>query len=549
MSKKNKLLFAFVAFLKIVGSVIELMIPLLISKSFDNYIASKMDETTIKYMVLMGLSIVFAFVFNYMGNYLASINANQITKEKRANFIKKLDELDNLQFDNIDRNDLLACLNLDFNNYYLFIQNIQRLGIRGPILLFGSLALCIIYSFRISIYLLITVFLVVLVVVVFSIVGVKKTKRLQDSYTEVIENSQDAYYGSKQIRVYNTQESELNKFDKKSVRLAKNDFGVFNVSNLSTLITTILLDGTFVLMLYISSKIINVEITIGEYLSFLSLYSIISHSSISFSKLVIIISRGKTAMARIARYESIKPLKIDKISAKSQYFVEFSNVNFEYMSKSNFKFNGLNFFLKDRKNIEIIGPLGVGKTSLFKLMAGLYFPKGGTIKLDGTQANEIARNDFGFVLQNDYIFQNSILFNIALKREYFEEELSLALQTSLAKEVVDKKENGLDEKVGGGSKLSGGEKARLLIARALLKKPKYLFLDNALSSLDYATSKQVMENIKKNYPNTIVVSICERPIDVNDNFIVVEKGTISAGDYSSLQSSNSFFKDFCREED
>ena len=547
MKKFDVFTFIIVAILKIVGALIELLIPICISDGFDNYIKEGFTNKTIIYCVLMVLSIIFAFIFNYSGNYLAAKNANRIVRNRKIEFIRKLNKADNLTFSKLDKNNLITTLNLDFNNYYLFLQNIQRLGIRCPVLLFGSLGLCIYYSLKVSIPLMISIPLVVGIILLFSIIGVRITKEIQNNYTSLGSKTRESYYGYKQIKIYDTKNNEKNKFEKKNKKLFNSVFNSLFISQLSNFFTTAILDIIFVFILYLSAKSINISITTGNYLAFIALYSTISHSTLSMSKLVIIISRGISSNSRINSYD-IEEIKKLENNYSSNNFLELKDINFKYNENDKFGFSNLNLAIENKTNIEIVGKIASGKTTLIKLISGLYIPNDGNIILEKKHINELEKKDFGYAWQDDYLFQNTILYNITLDREYDENDLLLAIKTSKADSFINGKKDGLLEKIGGVSnKVSGGERSRILLARSLLNQPKYLFLDNIFESIYYVTEKEILNNIKTNYKDTILISCNQKILEEKDYFIIIEdNGNLVHGYYNDVLE-NSFFNNLVLE--
>lgn len=545
--KVDKLLFLLVFILKVSGSLVELLIPIFISQGFDTYISDGITNKTITLIIVVLLSIIVAFILNYSGNYLASLNANRIVRRRKLEFVKMINKLDNYTFSNLDKNDLITTLNLDFNNYYLFLQNLQRLGIRCPVLLLGSLSLCIYYSIKITMPLLISIPLVVSIILIFSAIGVRLSKKIQNDYTKININTRESYYGAKQIRIYDNSNEEKIKFNKKNKELFNDSYKSIILSNLSNLLTSAFLNLVFVIILYLSAKSINVDITIGNYLSFISLYAIISHASLSMSKLVIIVSRGISANERINSYKLKSNTKtIDDY--RSDNFIELKDVSFKYKNQEKFSFNNINLNIKNKTNIEIVGPIASGKTTLIKILSGLYKIDSGHVVLDNKNIMEYKNNDLGFSWQDDYLFENTILYNITLNRSYTKEELDLAINSSMADIFINEKEKGLNEIIGGVQKrVSTGEKNRILLARALLKSPKILFLDNLFGSLDYITENEILNRIKKNYKDIIIISANQKILNNDDYFIILDDyGNINSGTYDDLKN-NSFFKELILE--
>jgi ATP-binding cassette subfamily B protein len=226
--------------------------------------------------------------------------------------------------------------------------------------------------------------------------------------------------------------------------------------------------------------------------------------------------------------------------------VAFEDVSFAYPSGQEQALTNIGIRIPSGQTIALVGPSGSGKTSIIKLLVGLYMANQGQVEFNGVNINdldkELLRTHIGFVSQDTQLFAGSIRDNLLfVKPDATDEECKLALEGASAMRIIERSQTGLDTKIGeGGLKLSGGEKQRLSIARALLRDPDLIIFDEATSSLDSLTEQEItdtIKQIKQNRPNLITVLVAHRLSTIvhADTIYVLEKGHIAeSGSHEAL---------------
>jgi len=280
-------------------------------------------------------------------------------------------------------------------------------------------------------------------------------------------------------------------------------------------------------------------ISLGEFFSLL-FYSFFIFSPLAeLSAVATSFQEAKASMSRLAEILGIKPepkpenaVVLDKVRE-----IDFSNVDFKYQSGHDSAISEINLSVKAGQTIAFAGPSGSGKSTLIKLLVGLYRPTNGTLKFNGVDISKIdleaLRKKIGFVSQDTQLFAGTIRENLLFANpSATDDEAMNALQSASAISLIQRGGQGLDTKIGeGGLKLSGGEKQRLAIARALLRKPELIIFDEATSSLDSLTEEEItktIRNIEQQYPELITVLVAHRLSTIMhaDTIYVLERGRI-----------------------
>lgn len=371
---------------------------------------------------------------------------------------------------------------------------------------------------------------------------VKETAELSGSTTETIRNIELV----KSLGLENQEIKRLNDVNEKILKLELKKVKLVRMLSFAqgTIINAVRAAILF-LMLYL---ILQGEITIGEFLA-LFFYSFFIFAPLGeFSTVVTQYQEAKASNEQLEeilrRPKQQKPKnarKIEKIKS-----INFKNLNFKYTSNDKLSLEKTNIEIKEGEIAAFVGLSGSGKTTLVKILLGLYNPTKGNLMINGIDSKEIdyeiLRSKIGLVSQETQLFAGTIRENLLfVNPKSTDEECLEALKLAAALPIIQKTGKGLDTKIGeGGVKLSGGEKQRLSIARALLRKPEMIIFDEATSSLDSLTEKEItktIQEISKVKPNLITIMVAHRLSTIShaDKIFVLEKGKIiERGNHKSL---------------
>ncbi len=385
---------------------------------------------------------------------------------------------------------------------------------------------------------------------------VTQTASLAGSTTETLRNVELV----KSLGLENQETKRLNQVNEKILGLELSKIKLIRM--LSFVQGTMINGIRSALLLLLMWLIFQQTITFGE---FFSLYFYLFFVFGPLGELGSIANAYQETRASMEKLQEIldtkseeKPLNPVKISALES--ITFDNVNFSYSEAGKVSLQNISMNVKKGETVAFVGPSGAGKTTLVKLLLGLYKPESGKILINGTDANTVdydaLRSRIGYVSQETQLFAGTIRENLLFVRPEASDSKCLeALRQSQALTIIDRGEKGLDTRIGeGGIKLSGGERQRLAIARALLRDPDLIVFDEATSSLDSITEKEITSTIKNivvERPNLITVVIAHRlsTISHSDKIFVLERGKlIEEGTHEKLLEKKTLYAALWREQ-
>lgn len=363
---------------------------------------------------------------------------------------------------------------------------------------------------------------------------IKETSALSGSTTETLRNVElvkSLGLETQEIKRLNNVVEQILKLELVKVKLVR------KYSFLQGTMVNALRSGLLLLMLYL---MMIKAISLGEFFSLMFYSFAIFQPLGEFGNLVATYQEASASMKQLDDILKIEkeekpanPEPLEKIKE-----VGFENVTFAYASSDQNALTNLNLQIENGATIAFVGPSGSGKTSIIKLLVGLYDPNQGTIRYNGIDLKNLdkekMRAKIGFVSQDTQLFAGTIRDNLLFVRpDATDEDCLNALKSASAKTIIERGDKGLDTKIGeGGLKLSGGEKQRLSIARALLRQPDLIIFDEATSSLDSLTEKEITETIKQikeSHPDLLTVLVAHRLSTIvhADKIYVLEKGSLA----------------------
>lgn len=370
----------------------------------------------------------------------------------------------------------------------------------------------------------------------------RETAALAGSTTETLRNVElvkSLGLESQEIGRLNTVNEAILKLELKKVKMVR------TLSFLQGTLINTLRSGIMLLMLYLVG---TQAVTLGEFFSLLFYSFLIFNPLAEMGTVATAYQEASASMEQVEEVLRTEPEKqpdnpkeVGDISE-----IKFNNVSFHYGGNNKDAAKNINITVKAGETVALVGPSGAGKTTVIKLLVGLYKATSGAVTYNNMNVNEIdlakLRSRFGFVSQDTQLFSGTIRENLLfVKPNATEEDMLNALKQSAATNILSRGSKGLETKIGeGGLKLSGGEKQRLAIARALLRKPDLIIFDEATSSLDSLTEEEITEtikDIKKSDPNLLCVQIAHRLSTIihSDKIYVLEKGGLAeSGSHSEL---------------
>lgn len=522
--------------LKMIGTFAELFLPLIMAHMIDNIAPTKNTWQLIIWSVVMLLCAVIAWLFNVLANRMASKVARNTTERLRDDLFAKTLSLSARQIDEVSLPSLVSRLSSDTYNVHNMIGMMQRLGVRAPILLIGGIALTFSVDTTLALILLFTVPFLTLIVIFISAKGIKLFTNLQKSSDSMVRKVRDDYTGIRVIKALSKIDYESDSFKTINDTVVKNEIKATLTMGISNPLLNAILNLGMCAVIFIGAyRVSEGYVKVGDIIAFTSYFTIILNAVISISRIFVILTRGGASAKRISEILNLdEELTIEQnnnsYQEKIEDYIYFKNVSLSY---NNFKaLDNISFKLKKNESLGIIGATGSGKSSIISLLLRFYDPDTGTIYLDGKNLKEYdskeLKNKIGIVFQNDFLMAGTIKENIDFERNLPIKQIVDASKKAKASTFIEE-HGGLDGKLTvSGANFSGGQKQRLLIARALASNPELLILDDSSSALDYKTDASLRKTLLENYKNTTIIMIAQRISSVKfaDHILVLDKGKI-----------------------
>jgi len=520
---------------KLLEASFELIIPLVVAKIIDDGIKNQSVSTIIPLFLLMVLLGIVGLLCSVTAQYFSAKAAVGMSSDIRSDVFKKLQSLSYSEIDDLGTSKMVTILTNDINQVQNGVNLTLRLFLRSPFIVFGAMIMAFTININAAIIFAISIPILAIIVFLIMLCTMPLYKRVQEKLDVVLRKTRENLSGVRVVRAFSREDEEVKEFDILNNDLRKKQSFVGSISGLMNPLTYAVVNSAIILILWIGAKEVDSGIILqGEVIALYNYMSQILVELIKLANLIITMSKAVACGNRIEDVlEMESSLEVIKDNKRNKYsFIEFNNVCLAYKKSNVESLTNISFKVEKGETIGIIGGTGSGKSSLVNLIPHFYDTTNGTLLFDGKNVksynNKELRDRIGVVPQKAVLFNGTIKSNLLWGNETAsDEELNEALKLSEAFEIVDKKEGKLDSVVEqNGRNFSGGQKQRLTIARALVRKPEVLILDDSASALDYKTESNLRSNLKNlGYDPTIfIVSQRTSSIKHADKIIVLENG-------------------------
>lgn len=530
---------------KLLEAFFELMVPLVMANIIDYGISNR----NMGYIGKMGLLLLLLGVVGLA----SSITAQFFAAKAAVGFSTKLrqalfNHIEDLSFTDIDKagtSTMITRMTSDVNQVQSGINMTLRLFLRSPIIVFGAMIMA--FTIDVKCALIFVVAIPLLSVVVFGIIlsTIPMYKKVQSKLDQVLGITRENLTGVRVIRAFHQEAKEADRFRENNEALSAMQIFVGKISACMNPVTYIIVNGAIIALIYTGAVQVNVgNLSQGEVVAIVNYMNQILVELVKLANLIVTMTKALACAERVASvfdigadaaYVGAQDQKLaDKVD-QSAPFLDFKHVSLTYQGAGAPTLQDMNFTVNRGDTVGIIGGTGSGKTSLVNLIPGFYPATEGEILLEGrdirTMSDEELRGRIGVVPQKAVLFKGTIRSNLQWgKPDATEEEMWKALELAQASEVVDGKPGKLDATVAqNGKNFSGGQRQRLTIARALVRNPEILILDDSASALDYATDAKLRAAIRtlEDKTTTFIVSQRASTIRHADKIIVLDDGEIA----------------------
>lgn len=552
--------------LKFIAAMFDLTIPYFLETIIDKAAPTGQINQVLFWGVVMLVCSVLALVTNVTANRMAVRNTSKVTKTLRHDLFAKISHLSARKTDEFTVSSLISRLTTDSYNVNDMLVRVQRIGVRAPFLLIGGIIITLTLDTMLTLVLVAMLPIIAVVVYFVTKYSVPIYTHCQQILDKLVRTVQENATGVRVIKALGKGEHERKRFDNVNAGLANENKKAGVIMAITNPAATIVLNIGLTLVVIVGARRVNSGLTEpGTILAFLSYFTIILNAMLGITRVFVICSKGSASAKRIESVllaEDDMPILPEEENAQTENadapHIEFRGVTFSYNKKEETdglrseerdyiknNLTDISFTLNRGQTLGIIGATGSGKSTIVNLLIRFYDPDKGTVLVDGRDVRCISREElckkFGIAFQNDFIMANSIFENISFGRDLTEEQVNRAIVLAQAKQMIDELPEGTGYRLTArGTNISGGQKQRMLIARAVAAEPEILILDDSSSALDYKTDASLRKALHSSLPDTTTVIIAQRISSIMnaDLILVLDEGSIiGRGRHSELMES------------
>lgn len=486
---------------------------------------------------MLGITLVSALI-TICNSYLISRLSSAFAKELRSKVVKKVMSFSNEEFESLSASSLITRTTNDIQQIQMLIVMLMRVVVYAPIIGIGAFLKVKDSSMAWVIGVALVAILAVILVLFF--VAVPNFKKVQELLDRVNLVSREILTGLPVIRAFATEKYEEKRFDKANKDLTKVNLFVNKVMSVMMPTMMFIMNAICILIIWVGAdRIDNATIQIGDLMALIQYSMQIIMAFLMISMVSIMMPRALVSIKRIAEVLNKEvivkdPIKPKKFNEKTKGKVEFRDVYFRYPDAEEDVLRNINFTVNKGETVAFIGSTGSGKSTLINLVARFFDVTGGKILVDECDIKDVKikdlREKIGFVPQKGVLFSGTIASNLKLGNEKLtEEEMKRVAQISQSLEFIDKKEDGFDSPISqSGTNVSGGQKQRLAIARAIAKNPEIYIFDDSFSALDFKTDAKLRKALKEYTKDSTILIVAQRISSIMnaDKIIVLEQGEI-----------------------
>ena len=537
--------------------VMEILLPFVTSIIIDRGLEAGSLPSVYKYGILMvALAFLSLFFGAFAGKKAAGAASGLAANLREAIYAN----IQTFSFSNIDKFSvpgLVTRMTTDITNVQNAYMMVIRVAVRAPLNLIFSFAMCLFISPRLSLIFLIAVAFLIIVLGIIMAVTLKIFSRVFRCYDDLNAGVQENVTAIRVVKAFVREDYEDRKFSKASRLLCSLSVKAEGLLALNNPAMMVAVYFCIISVSWFGAQfIVGGSLTTGDLTSLFSYIMSLLMSRMMLSMVVVMMSMSMASIRRISEVLNETPDLADPenpVMEVADGSIDFNHVNFSYKHGSGKNaLSDIDLHIKSGETIGVIGGTGSGKSSLVNLICRLYDVDDGSVCVGGVDVRkydtEVLRNQVSVVLQKNTLFSGSILDNLRWGNpRATDEECAEACRAACADEFIDRMPDGYHTRIErGGSNVSGGQKQRLCIARALLKKPKILILDDSTSAVDTATDARIRRAFAEKIPGTTKIIIAQRVSSVEsaDRILVLEDGRVDAFDtHENLLKTNAVYRE------
>lgn len=533
---------------KMLEALFELFVPIVMAKVIDIGIPAGDRSYVIRMCLVMILLGIIGLVCSITAQYFSAKAACGFAAKLRHSLFEHIQSLSFTEMDTIGTSTLITRMTSDINQVQNGVNMFLRLFMRSPFIVVGAMVAAFIIDVRSAIIFAVAIPLLSVIVFIIMYVSIPLYKKVQSRLDTVLGITRENLTGARVIRAFHKEEGEIERFEEANGDLSSLQIFVGKISALMNPATYAVVNLSIVAIIWVGGIRVNTgAISQGEVVALINYMSQILVELIKLANLIVLINKAIACGNRVQSVfeisSSMSESPDQSIDTETDNAVEFKDVSLRYGSSETDSLSEITFSAKKGETIGIIGGTGSGKSSIVNMIPRFYDAFSGEVLVDGKNVKDYSikalRGKIGVVPQKAVLFNGTIRENLLWGNENAsDEDIYEALKISQAIDVVEGRRKGLDSEVAqGGKNFSGGQRQRLTIARALVRKPEILILDDSASALDFATDAALRKAIREmeNSPTVFIVSQRASSIQYADKIIVLDDGRIAGiGSHDSL---------------
>ncbi|HDR5039295.1 TPA: ABC transporter ATP-binding protein [Bacillus anthracis] len=529
-------------------AISELYLPTLMANIVDIGVVDGNTTYIFKVGILMILIAIGGTLCAIASSYLSAKTSTAFGRDLRGQVFKRAEDFSLNEFDKIGASSLITRTTNDITQIQQVVMMSLRMMARAPMMAIGGIIMAVSKNAKLSLVIVFVIPIILLGILAVAKKGVPLFKVMQTKLDKLNQVLRENLMGVRVIRAFNRIDHEKNRFKEANYDLTSTAIKVNKLMSALMPTMSLILNFTTIAVIWFGAiKIDSGAMQVGDLMAFIQYVMQIMFALIMVSMMFVMIPRASASAVRINEVldtipEIKDPAKSSTNDATSG-LVEFKNVIFSYPGAEEPAINDISFTARPGKVTAIIGGTGSGKSTLINLIPRFYDIDSGSILLDGVDIRQMEqknlRNKIGFVPQKAVLFTGTIAENIRYgKEDATDEEVRLAAEIAQATDFISNMKDGFDSVIAqGGTNVSGGQKQRLSIARALVRRPEIYLFDDSFSALDFKTDAKLRGALKGETTNSTLIIVAQRVSTIidADQIIVLDKGKIAGvGNHEKL---------------
>ena len=494
-------------------------------------------------------------VCTILTSYLSSKIGMGFSRDLRKKVFEKVESFSLTEINEVGTASLITRTTNDINQVQMVVIMMMRMMLSAPIMIVGALIMALRKDVELSKVILVVIPIIIVTIVIIAKFTLPMFQKMQDKIDKLNLVVRENLTGIRVIRVFNKVEAEQERFNQASLEVSRIATMANRLMGALMPLMMLILNLSIIAVIWFGGIRINDgDLMVGDLMAFIQYLTQVMFSLLMLTMMFVLIPRAQASAVRINEVLEMKsPIQEPKEAIQPQLkgYVEFKNVSFGYEGAEEYAISNISFVAKPGEVTAIIGGTGSGKSSILNMIPRFYDAAKGEVLVDGVNVRDMnqqeLRSKIGYVPQKAVLFTGTIRDNILYgKEDATDEEVRHALEIAQATEFISKMKEGIESPISqGGTNVSGGQKQRLSIARAIVRKPEIYLFDDSFSALDFKTDAQLRAALKKETKDSTVIIVAQRVSTVMDatRILVMDEGhVVGMGTHEELLQTNEIYQ-------